>query len=165
LILTYNNLAKAYFNNKQYRDSIINFEKCLNIEQNLRGINHPIIATMYYNIGNCYKEMMFFKKANEIYNKGLDFLESRQVALTYMNNNSFKEYLDFHGSYYFSIAETLENTGNIQTSLKYYMKSAESRNLDPEAGPVHKSTIESVKNVIRLAKELGKADELPDWMK
>jgi hypothetical protein len=48
--------------------------------------------------------------------------------------------------------------------LGYYIQSAEIRKEDPDFGIEAEATQESIKACIRLAKELGKEDELPDWI-
>jgi hypothetical protein len=49
--------------------------------------------------------------------------------------------------------------------MDYYIQSAEIRKEDPDLGIGAESTQESIEACIRLAKELGKEDELPDWIK
>lgn len=52
-----------------------------------------------------------------------------------------------------------------EVALDYFIKSADIRKSDPEAGINDKSTIDAVQNVLRIAKELRKENELPEWMK
>jgi hypothetical protein len=49
--------------------------------------------------------------------------------------------------------------------LDYYIQSAEIRKEDPDFGIEAEATQESIKACIRLAKELRKVDELPEWIK
>jgi hypothetical protein len=48
-------------------------------------------------------------------------------------------------------------------SLNYFIKSAESRN--KLKGPDDDGTRESINNAKRLAKQLNKENELPEWIK
>ncbi len=164
-IIAYNNLAHVLFQNKKYSLALINYKNCLSIERKFRGDDHPIVTTMYFNIGNCYKEMKQFKNALRIFEKGMNFLNSSKDALRYMNGRSFREFADFRGSYYHSIAESHESLRKTDTAFYYFIKSAEIRKDDPDGGIEAESTQESIKACVRLAKELGKEEELPEWIK
>jgi hypothetical protein len=49
--------------------------------------------------------------------------------------------------------------------LNYYIQTAEIRKENSDLGIGDESTKESIKACIRLAKELSKEDELPEWIK
>jgi hypothetical protein len=72
---------------------------------------------------------------------------------------------DKKGGYPFQIAQCYEALSENFITLKYYIQSAEISKEDPEVGPEAASTIESVKNAMRLAQELGKINDLPEWFK
>lgn len=163
--IAYNNLAHVLFHSKKYSLALENYKSCLSIECKFRGDDHPIVATMYFNIGNCYKEMKQFNNALKIFEQGMNFLNSNKEALRYMNGRSFREFSDFRGSYYYSIAESNVGIGKTEIAFYYFVKSAEIRKVDPEVGPEASSTKESIAAAKRLAKEMGKENELPKWIK
>ena len=49
--------------------------------------------------------------------------------------------------------------------MDFYIQSAEIRKNDPDFGPDHERTLDSINNVIRLVKIMAKENELPDWIK
>ena len=69
------------------------------------------------------------------------------------------------GGYPFRIALCYEKLNNLEDAFNFYVQSAEIRIGDPEAGPEHESTKESIQNTIRVAKLIGKENELPEWIK
>jgi hypothetical protein len=58
----------------------------------------------------------------------------------------------------------MEEVHDLSSSLQYYIQAAETLKDDPEAGMDDKDTIESIQHSKRLAKELDKEDELPQWI-
>ena len=68
-------------------------------------------------------------------------------------------------SSYNNIGKCYDALNNKELALDYFIQSAEIRKSDPEAGINDESTIDAVRNVLRIAKELGKENELPEWMK
>jgi len=67
--------------------------------------------------------------------------------------------------YPYRIAECYEAVSENIDALDYYIQSAQIGKVDPEAGIEAESTQQSIKACIRLAKELGKESELPEWIK
>jgi len=67
--------------------------------------------------------------------------------------------------YPYRIAQCYEALSENHEALEYYLQSAEIRKDDPDLGIEAESTQESINDCIRLAKELGKEGELPDWIK
>ncbi len=65
----------------------------------------------------------------------------------------------------FYIGLCYEELAENENALQYYIQSAEIRKEDPDLGLVADSTQEAIAAAKRLAKELGKEDELPKWMK
>jgi hypothetical protein len=60
--------------------------------------------------------------------------------------------------------QLLNNSYN-KRALDYYIQSATIRKDDPVVGLDDEATKESISNAKRLAKELGKEGDLPEWMK
>ena len=69
------------------------------------------------------------------------------------------------GGYPFRIAQCYEELSENHEALDYYIQSALIRRDDPEAGIEDESTQQSIKACIRLAQELKKEDELPEWIR
>ena len=61
------------------------------------------------------------------------------------------------------IAYCYENLMDLKKSLKYHIKAAEIRKND--VGIYDQKTKKSVKNSLKLAKQLKKENELPKWIK
>jgi hypothetical protein len=67
------------------------------------------------------------------------------------------------GGIAFQIAQCYEALNDKETALDYYIQSAEIRKED--IGLENEATQEAIINALRLAKELGKHGELPEWMR
>ena len=65
---------------------------------------------------------------------------------------------------YDKIAECHVKLGNGNLALDYFLQSAEIRKADPKCGLDNEQTKISIKNAQRIAKELGKENDLPDWI-
>jgi tetratricopeptide (TPR) repeat protein len=120
-------------------------QKGLDIRLNTLGKHHPDVAKSYNRIGNCLKELELYQEAIQA------FKSSSEIQ---------KE-----AGYLFQIGKCYEALSENHEALDYYIQSAEIRKVDPNAGIEAESTQESVKACIRLAKESGKVNELPEWMK
>jgi len=54
---------------------------------------------------------------------------------------------------------------NSELALDYFIQSADIRKADPKCGLDNEQTKISIKNAQRIAKELGKENDLPDWIR
>jgi tetratricopeptide (TPR) repeat protein len=102
------------------------------------------ISTIYFTIGNCFKELRNYYQAIDNYSKG------------------FK--INSMGRFPFRIAQCYEALLDFNAAFDYYLQSAEIRKNDEEVGLDHSATQESTANAIRLAQQLSREDELPKWI-
>ena len=142
--ISYDNIGGIWKNNGKNDKALDCFKKCLAIELKNLGGEHPSVATSYYNLGLCYFELKDYLLAIESFKKG------------FVNLNK--------GGFPFNIAKCYEALDDKELALDYFIQSAEIRMTDPDAGPEDESTMESIQNAKRVAKELGKEDLLPKWM-
>ena len=119
-------------------------QKGLDIRLNTLGKHHPDVAKSYNRIGNCLKELKFYQEAIQSFK--LSFEIQKEAG------------------YLFQIGKCYETLSENLNAIEYYIQSAEIRKNDPDFGIEADSTQESIKACIRLAKELGKESELPEWM-
>lgn len=63
------------------------------------------------------------------------------------------------------MAECYEKLGDGIKAFAFFLESAELRKSDPEIGIDAEATIDTVKNVVRLATELERMEDVPDWIK
>ncbi len=129
----------------EYDKALEWYQKGLDIQLKTLGAEHPNVSNSFWNIGNCQKELQIFIEAIQSFKSGFA--------------------IEKKGGYLFQIAECYEALSENLQALDYYIQSAEIRNDDPDAGIEAESTQQSIKACIRLAKELGKEDELPQWIK
>ncbi len=185
--VTYHNIGFVWDHKGEYDKSLEYYQKCLEIRLKTFGMKHPDVANTYNNIGfvwamkgNYFKALEFYENSLQIKLKSLDSNHT-SLAKVYFNIGSCQMkiknlqsaikafYSGFmiqkKGGFPFHIAHCYENMGNKSEALKYFIESAEIRKVDPDCGLEDKTTIESIVNTKRLAKELGKEDELPEWMK
>ncbi len=64
---------------------------------------------------------------------------------------------------YFNIGQVWNKKGEYDKALEYHVLSSQIR--FKKLGASHNLTNKSIENAKRVAKELGKENELPDWMK
>ena len=138
-------IAKAWAKVGDYQKALEYYQKCLRIEIINLGDQHPSVATTNFYIGTCQKEL----------NMHRDAINSLKAGFA----------IEKKGGYPYRIAECYEALSENIEALNYYIQSAEIRKEDPEAGIESDATQESIKSCIRLAKEFGKEDELPHWIK
>lgn len=67
------------------------------------------------------------------------------------------------GGYPFNIAKCYEELNEKEKALNYYIQSAEIRK--EAIGLEADATQETISNALRLAKELGKEEGVPEWMR
>jgi len=184
---SYNNIGLVWSNKGEYDKALDFCQKCLDIQLKTLGAEHPDVATSYNNIGFVWDSKGEYDKALDFYQKCLDIRlktlggEHPDVATSYFNIGAcyqnresyeqaiiaFREghNIDKKGGYPFRIAVCLEKLQNLGDALAHYIQSAVIRKDHPEVGLEAKATQESISNAKRLAKELNKEHELPDWMK
>ena len=184
---SFNNIGFALDRKGEYDKAIEYYEKCLNIELKTLGEKHPSIATTYSNIGFAFENKGDYTNAIKFYHQSKEVKiivfgkKHTSVSLSFFNigrcfkklskykeaieafKNGYKYYRK--GGFPFNIAECYERLGEGLKAFDYFLESAEIRKNDPDAGMNHNSTIETIQNAIRLAKELAKESELPEWMK
>jgi tetratricopeptide (TPR) repeat protein len=184
---SYNNIGRVWYNIGEYDKALEYYEKCLKIEFKILGAEHPSIATSYSNIGFAFENKGDYTNAIKFYNQSKEVKiivfgkEHTSVSLTYFYiGRCFKnlcEYTDAleafkngykyykKGGFPFNIAECYEKLGEVTNALAYFLESAELRKIDPEIGIESEATIDTVKNVLRLATKLERMELVPDWIK
>jgi hypothetical protein len=107
------------------------------------NILEELIAA-YFHLGNNYKELNLTSKAIEYFNLGFNI----------SNRTYFIKFL----------AQCYENENNKNSALQYFIEYA--NKLKAEENSNENEEIEvAIRNTIRLAIDLDKANELPDWIK
>ena len=143
LAISYKNIGLAWKNKSEYDKALEYYEKCLKIKIKKLGDTHTELADLYFDIG------YFNRKLNNLY-----------LAIV---NNKKGFSIQQQGGFLFNIAECYEELKQPNEALNYFIQSAEIRKED--WGVEDEVTQESISNAIRLAKELNKESELPEWMK
>jgi tetratricopeptide (TPR) repeat protein len=141
----YNNIGRVWDSKGEYDKALEFHQKCLDIRLKTLGVKHHYVSDSYFYIGLCYENLGRFQLGINAYLQGF--------------------HIERTGGYLFRIASCHEKLGDKQESLNYFMKSAIIRRDHPEVGLTDVSTIESIENAKRLAKELDQENELPEWIK
>ena len=142
---SYNNIGLTWINKGETDKALEYYTKSLAIRLKTLGGEHPSVATSYFNIGNCNYELKSYLLAIDFFKKGFSILKK--------------------GGFPFQIGKCYEALDNKDLALNYFIQSAEIRRNDTKPGMENESTKKSIESAKRLAKELGKENELPDWMK
>ena len=141
----YNNIAVAWEKKCEYVKALAYYEKSLAIDLITLGETHSSISNLYKKIGKCHYNLKEHAIAVELFTKGF---------------NTFK-----NGEFLVQIGRCHEAMGNKALALDYYIQSAETRKSNPKVGLESKLTKHSIEQATRLAKELGKENDLPDWIR
>ena len=183
---TYHNIGLIFMNNGQYDKALVYYKKSLkNLKKNL-GRDHSLVAQSYNDIAHLWNKKGEYDKASDYYEKSLDIQlkifgkDHTDVAKLYfdignmnININKFElAIIKFQKGFLiqkksgfpFKIAECYEALNDNENALEFYIQSSEIRKDDPDFGIDHEATQEAIANANRVAKELGKEDELPEWM-
>jgi tetratricopeptide (TPR) repeat protein len=184
---SYNNIGMTWDNKGEYDKALEFYERCLGIRLKSLGPEHPYVATTYNNIGLTWDNKGEYDKALEFYERCLavnlknlgpehpDVSDSYwSIGLMFRNMRNFQKAIENFtngfriqrkGGYPFNMAGCYEELNQLENAFEQYLLSAEVRYNDPDTGPLDDATKESVANTKRLAKILGKENELPEWMK
>ena len=128
--------------NKSLIEAIHYLNKSLKI-YSLNNIDNDNLGEIYFEIGLCYFELKEYKNALSYLNQG--FKHTRK------------------GGFQNMIASCYEKLNEIPTAFKYHLEAGKIRKED--IGLNDESTQESISNCLRLAKQLNKENELPNWIK
>lgn len=92
-----------YYENNDYENALLYFEKALNIYRNENGENHPTVASSYNNIGVVYEALTEYEKALFYYQKALLIKriicgeEHKEVAkMYYLMASVFRKMEQYH---------------------------------------------------------------------
>ncbi len=184
---SYNNIGVVWDGKGEYDKAIEYYEKCLNIEIKNLGAENPSIASICIDIGFALENKGDYIKAIKFYQQSKDVniivfgKEHTSVSLNYFYIGrcfkSLSEYKDAikafkngykyyrKGGFPFNMAECYEKLGDGIKAFAFFLESAELRKSDPEIGIDAEATIDTVKNVVRLATELERMEDVPDWIK
>ena len=152
--VVYNNIGASWAlrNKGEYDKALEYYEKSLPIYLKTLGGEHPDVATTYNNIGFAWMKKSEYDKALDYYEKCLAIElktlggEHPSVANSYNN-----------------IGLAWDSKGEYEKSLEFYVLSSQIR--FKKLGASHNLTKTSIESAKDLAKELGKENELPEWMK
>jgi tetratricopeptide (TPR) repeat protein len=148
------NIGSIWENKDEYDQALEYYEKCLAIFLKTLGGEHPNVAITYDAIGEMWDSKGEYDKALEYYEKSLA-IELKTLGGKHPSV----------ATTYFKMAMCYEAMDKKEQAIDYFIQSAEIRKSDPEAAIYDESTIDAVRNVFRIAKELSKENELPEWMK
>lgn len=182
---SYYNLGNLFYSKNDLNLAFSKIDKAIKIYNKLLGDNHVNLSHFYYISGLIMLNKHKYYKSIEYLNKSLtvslNFLGEFDIGAAYTYNalgrayKNLKKYeiaivnfkkgfkIEQTYDYIFSIAECYEALNQTNEALVYYIQSAEIRKED--IGIEHEATQEAITNAKRLAKELGKENELPEWMK
>ena len=142
---SYNNIGLSLNRKGEYDKALDFYQKCLDIRLKTLGAEHPSVATSYFDLGQCYQKLEFYELAINAFKLGFGIYKK--------------------GGFPYQIARCYEKLNKLEDALNFYVQSAEIRMNYPDLGLKASSTQEAIAAAKRLAVELGKEDELPEWIK
>jgi tetratricopeptide (TPR) repeat protein len=144
--ITYFNSQSYYFNG-DYQLALKGFISLEDSDINVITNDYYIEYTEY--LANTHYYTRDYKNAINEYMKLINLTNEKTKKI---------EFIELSAQCYIFLDEK-------QKALDYLTKSAEIRKNDPDFGIEAEATQESIKACIRLSKELGKEDEIPEWIK
>ena len=150
-ISTYSNyykIGKVWDSRGKYDKALEYYEKSLAILLKTVDENHVSVAFIYNNIGLVWQSKGNYYKALEYYEKCISI---EAIGETY-HTISLR---------YQKIAQCYEALHDKENALDYYIQSATLR--CEHFGLEKEATQEAISNAKRLAKAIGKENELPEW--
>ena len=184
--ISYNNIGVVWHSKGEYNKALEFHLQSLDIRLKSLGNLHPDVATSYFRIGSAWDSMCEYDKALDFYLQCLDIRlktlgnQHPDIADSYDKIGNCQRELKMHQTaiqsfkagfaikktarYPFQIAQCYEALSENQEALDYYIQTAKIRKENSDLGIEAESTQQSIKACIRLAKELGRERELPEWM-
>ena len=141
--INYNNIGGVWDSKGNYDKALEYYEKSLSIMLKILGENNESVAITYFNIGR-----VWYSKGN--YDKAIGLLQKAFAELK-------------SGGIPYKIAQCYEALDQSIKALDYYLQSTLNRK--EKIGIEDEATQQSIANTKRLAKQLNKENELPDWIK
>lgn len=185
--ISYNNIGGIFLEKGNFELALEYYQKSLHIRIISLGEEHPNVAMMYESIAyimNCKDDdkssLNYLAKSLDIklkiWGRKSEMLIKtyNNIGITLKNLNKFKAAIENFkkafkiskkANFPYNIAKCYEALNDQEKALDFYIQSAEIRKQDPEVGLEAELTIESINNAKRLAKQLNKENELPQWIK
>ena len=139
---SYNEIGMKYYQNGDYKNALINFQKVLSICEEILGKEHSDTIASYNNIGSVYKTIKNYPKALEFYIKALN-VEEKVLG---------KEHPDTVTSYN-NIGSVYSDIGDYPKALGFYTKALDIR--EKVLGKEHASTAISYSNLGYVYSSMG----------
>lgn len=127
----------------------------------------------YFEAKGCYEELLNVNKNEKLYNELNEFFCISKIGSCYFYlneiNNAIEKFfialkIKSDGGVLLSLGECQEKAGLYNEALNSYVLSSEDRVNNLLNGIENIKTIESIEHAKRLAKKIGKENELPNWM-
>ncbi len=190
---SYNNIGTTLYSKRDYEKALEYHEKSLEIKLKSFGVEHPDVATSYSNIGLTLRSKGDYEKALEYHEKSL-FIKLKtlgadhpavatsygNIGLTWKSKGNYNKALEYYenslsirlktlgvdhpdvANSHHNIGQVWESKGDKDKAMKNYILSADIR--FKKLGADHSLTKTTIGNAKRVAKDLGKENELPEWM-
>jgi tetratricopeptide (TPR) repeat protein len=142
---SYWNIGGLFEHLENFEMALCNYERCLEIRINNKFINNSDLSYTFYAVGRCFFNLEKYEPALKKFLNAYD--------------------LDKNCNLSFWIAHCYEELQQRHLALNYYIESSEIAfkylGVNADETDLH----EAVANSKRLAAEMGKENELPEWMK
>jgi hypothetical protein len=167
-------IGQYWYKKEDDYKALENYHNCLEIQLKTLGKSHLSISRTFVYIGNVLEFTGEYLSSMENYVKALKILiKSLPIDHTDIANlfDDITELWHLNGNFEnktkdkisFKIGQCYEAINKPSEALVYYIQSAEIRKEDD--GIKDSATQDAIVNAKRIAKELNKESELPDWMR
>lgn len=145
LALSYRNIGAAWRKKRDYEKAIEFYKKSLDLKIKYLGREHKDVSEILSDLGDSYLKAGQYQAAIDVYNQGFD-----------IHNDAL--FMDKIGNCYVA----WENPND---ALSYYLQAAELNKKNEDNQKSDGLHLRIIKKSKKLAKKLGRENELPEWMK
>lgn len=119
---SYFQIANDYFDNGDYKNAVVYYEKNLADEKTTYGLNHIYIGNDYFLIGVCYSKVGKYDEAISNLKKALEIFESSKIQSNESDSETKEEAAKFASDTVLEIGNAYFGRSDYDTALEYYQK-------------------------------------------
>lgn len=119
---SYFQIANDYFDNGDYKNAVVYYEKNLSNDKTTYGVNHIYIGNDYFLIGVCYSKIGKYEEAISNLKKAVEIFESPKIQSAKSASETKEDALKFASDTVFEIGNIYEALGEFKNALAYFKK-------------------------------------------
>lgn len=119
---SYFQIANDFFDNGDYKNAVIYYEKNLTNDKTTYGVNHIYIGNDYFLIGECYSKIGKYDEAISNLKKALEIFESPKIQSAKSASETKTDAAKFASDTALELGNIYEALGEYKNALSYFKK-------------------------------------------